>query len=242
MRSLIRRLGAVALLSGLGLVVACGEAEPPPYAGGQPGVPAGASGKSDGAGAVVDQASPDVTVLWAQALDPIGGYGEPGFDATECTPVDSFSMDCTARFEERFGRPALHPIVVSSSQSQFFCRVLEVETLSRSAALAASDGIGFYYRGYGQSGLRFVPRDRLVSAGQSTLANGEAAERHAFIGLANCWLGSASSSSRATYELKPFMQFTAGDSGIRYRNWDEANNYVLSTRVDRFDRSGELLE
>jgi hypothetical protein len=193
-------------------------------------------GKAD----TIDQDSPDVTVLKAEAIDEVR---PTHFDASKCTDPGSFDMDCTAEIEGRIGAPALHEVRAPAGEvfSSFFCRLLEVTTVSKNGAVAGADGIGFYYRGNGIEGFRFVPRSKLKKIGEVTLKNGEAATLHQFIGLANCWQGTISSSFAARYRFKPFMQFTAGDTGHVYRNWDEADDYVISASHDRFDRSAELL-
>ncbi|OFZ19540.1 MAG: hypothetical protein A2X94_12635 [Bdellovibrionales bacterium GWB1_55_8] len=94
--------------------------------------------------------------------------------------------------------PALHRI--EQSNNQFYCRLLRVHTASRSEALRSATGIGFHYYGWGSAGA-FIPMRKLKHVASGTFKNGEAAEIHEFIGLANCWLGSGSSSERASYLL-----------------------------------------
>ena len=193
---------------------------------------------------LVSQGSSDLTVLKAEALDPINGNGSPGFVESDCKPVASAPgdqrIDCTAPMEKRFGAPALHDILVPLPQSLFFCRVMRVTTVTKKAAFDNATGAGFYYRGYGGNG-RFVPKGNLKSVGEVTLKNGDAAVLHEFVGLANCFLGSASSSMQARYDFKPFVRFVTPSE--TYDNWDLAkDNYVLTTRNDRFDRSAELLK
>jgi hypothetical protein len=52
--------------------------------------------------------------------------------------------------------------------NQFFCRVLEIQTITRSAALGASNGIGFYFNGQ----LVSFARERLVKIGEALLKSG----------------------------------------------------------------------
>ncbi len=195
-----------------------------------------AEGKGDSV--VVDQRSDDLSVLRANATDAIGGDGAPGFREAECTPINDWSMDCTSAFEARYGVPALHRISVPRLSGHFYCRVLYVETATKQGALDVSDGIGFFYRGYGSEG-RFVPRDRLVQVGTATRLDGAPMAVHRFAGFANCWNGSASSSSLATYTFKPFVQFDSHD-GTLYRNWDAATDYVIKPSFPSFDRASDV--
>lgn len=211
--------------------------------GGEPG----ALGQESAADAMAaqelttNQSSSDVTVLSAEAIDVIGGNGSPPFDTSGCDARPDGAFDCTAKLEGHIGAPALQELVLrSSSSSSFFCRVLRVTTVSRSAALANADGIGFFYSGYGTS-TRFVPRAALKKLQDITLRDGSAAELHEFAGVANCWLGSSSSSMFASYEFKPFMRFTT-PSGDEYFNWDQVErNYRVSPMSTSFDRRAELL-
>src|SRR5690349_13954517 len=114
-----------------------------------------ASGEAD----LTNQPSDDMTVLKVAAQEPINGYGSPGFAADQCIrSSDGETYDCTTEMEHRFGAPALHAIKLSrwavenANSSGFFCRVLRVTTLTKPAALDASKGIGFYYRGYAGEG------------------------------------------------------------------------------------------
>src|SRR5690349_15201110 len=122
-------------------------------------------------------------------------------------------MDCTRAFEARFDAPALDTIDVT--RYGFFCRLLRVVTVSKKSAVANSEGIGFYYQGFGGgNGFRVTPRTSqgttrgLKKIGEATLKSGEPAELHEFVGLSGCWMGSSSSSYSARYDFKPFMQFT----------------------------------
>lgn len=186
---------------------------------------------------IVNQRSPDVTVLKAEALDPIGGYGSADFRADECGPGEQdYTRNCTAAMEKRYAAPALHAADIS--KTQFFCRLLRVTTATRTAALGAASGIGFYYRGYGGSG-RFIPKAELKKIGEATLKSGEPVVLHEFVGLANCWLGSSNSSYSARYEFKPYARFET--PAETYLNWDESDDYTVTVTHDRFDRSSDLL-
>lgn len=206
--------------------------------------PTPSSGKSDDP-SIVDQNRSDVTVLKAEALTPIGGQGGLEPDLSQCVALDPDDLvDCTAHFEELFGAPAMHQMILSRLHEQeFFCRLLDVQTVSREGAVADSEGIGFYYKGwkpFETEPFRFVGAQDLEEVGSATLKDGSPAKLHRFIGLANCWLGSATSSSRGTYRFKPWMEF-AGEDGMNYRNWDEADDYLIMTQISGFDRSAELL-
>lgn len=196
------------------------------------------SDESASAGALVDQPSPDITVVKAEALDPINGNGAPGFSDAECTTIDESHRDCTDAMAKRFDAPALHRIEIPTNE--FFCHVLRVTTATRAAALDASAGIGFFYDGYGGEG-RFVAKADLKTVGEAHLKNGERVVLHEFVGLANCWLGDSSSSAAASYRFKPYARFDGTDGKGPYRNWDEANDYVIRTLGDRFDRSSDVL-
>lgn len=183
---------------------------------------------------ITDQVSPDVTVLSAHVGTPIGGSGGPSYP--QC------GNDCTAAHEQLFNSPALHEIRGVNHPS-FFCRLLVVQTVTRAAALDSAVGIGFYYSGWGQEG-RFIPKAQLVPQGTVRLKNGEVGVVHRFTGLANCWLGSASSSTQANYIFKPYIAFhqPVTRTTIEYRNWDMAGDYVINTNVLDFDRSRDVLQ
>lgn len=198
---------------------------------------------------LVNQSSSDITVLKVNVIEAINGYGAPGFSAEQCkASADGQTVNCTAELERRFGAPALHEVVLAKRSveqgSQFFCRVMHVTTLTKHSAAEATTGVGFYYRGYtydvpGGDG-RFVPKADMKKVGEATRKDGAPADLHEFIGLANCWLGSATGSSRVQYEFKPYAAFEA--NGERYQNWDTVSrNHSVDTTHPAWDRSSELL-
>jgi transcription elongation factor Elf1 len=127
---------------------------------------------------------------------------------------------------------------VDSYSSQYInCKVLKITTLSQADTFYNSTGIGFYY----DHQTQFIPADNLNYVGQVTLKNGEPGVLHDFGALAVCWLGSMSSSTSYDYEFKPFL--TLADGGTCYNNWDNVSgNYIISSSVEAFDRSEELLQ
>jgi hypothetical protein len=118
----------------------------------------------------------------------------------------------------------------------FNCWVLQITTASRSAALEHADGIGFYYDG----DFGYMPRNQLFPSGFATFKNGDEATLHEFGEVAVCWSGSMSSSMNAVYQFKPFMKFVSGDTC--YLKWDYVpENYRISSSIESFDRSAEIL-
>jgi hypothetical protein len=190
---------------------------------------------------IVNQPSPDITVLKADANQAVNGYGGLGYALERCISDDAFTKDCTDQHEFIFQTPALHSIRVSSSY--YSCRLLDVVTATRKDAFLTAGEIGFYYSSGIGSGIRIVPKNKMVLIGEVQLKNGETALLHRFTGLANCWQGTASSSWRARYTFKPFLGFQDSSGSKIYRNWDSvAENYLISPYVQSFDRSQELLK
>jgi hypothetical protein len=189
---------------------------------------------------MVNQPSADVATLTVHIREPIGGHGEPGFAPSECIPLDAFMMDCTEAMERRFGAPALHEI--QASTSQFFCQAMHVETVTKKAAFDASVGIGFFYNGFGRpdDAEHFVEKERLKKVRDVTLKNGEPAVVHTFVGLAGCFLGSATSSAQKLYEVKAFVRFI-GDNGATFNNWELGDNLAFRGTNGHADRSAHLL-
>jgi hypothetical protein len=200
--------------------------------------------KSDGNAEIIDQSTTGITVLRASAEGMVDQ-----FRAEQCTPIDSASMDCTDAFQARYETPALHSIIVPTAASSFECRLLRVEVVGTREVLADATGIGFHYRGYMSAESdepRFVPGEVLAPIGDATLADGARGYVFRFLGLANCSLGSASSSEQATYELKPFVGLWDEATRTATRLWDAGpgvygGSYVISSDAPSFDRSAEVL-
>lgn len=205
------------------------------------------AGSSTGTDDLVHQTSADVTVLKvattprqihitnATAVTTGEAPSDPAFAVSACTPRPNGELDCTAPFEAAFGAPALHPILVSASKTR--CQVVTIQTVSKAAAAAASDGIGAYY-GYGagpRSSEKVVPAARLQKVADATLKNGDKAVVHTFVALGACDVGGRWGA--ATF--KPYMQFTSNEV---YKNWDAHENYAVSYNTGSFDRTSELLK
>jgi hypothetical protein len=211
------RLISSLLLTGLAFSAGC--AEP-------------AAGTALEEGPLVDQPSSDITVLEADTRDEVR--------ASTLTPDVCFEAGgCTTAFEEHFGAPALHLIPLPSTP-EFFCRVLHVTTITKRAALERSSGIGFFYSGVTSGSDFFVAKDRLAKIGEATLKDGTPVDLHEFIGLANCWRRSPSSSAATRYEFKPYL--LSESNGEVTRNWDRVEkNHAITPQAFAWDRSGDLL-
>lgn len=220
--------------------------------------------------ATIDQESGDTTVLKAFNTGVAIGVGSGALpiDLSLCYKVEGSEtygyFECARAMEKAIA--ASHPEIVgpiigrsivaaersSNDQewqvNQYFCRLLEIQTVTRNAALQSAEGIGFSYDG----SISFSALDRLVAIGTATLRNGESATIHRFQAPAFCWRGSATSSSRATYDFKPFLQFKAVNGDV-FRNWDAVpQNYAVGrvgfngttsngSWIEGFDRSAEVL-
>jgi hypothetical protein len=220
--------------------------------------------------ATIDQESGDTTVLksFNTGVSIGSGGGAQSIDLNVCDKLEGGEtyayFECTRAIESAIA--ASHPEIVgpvlgrnvvaaerSSSNdawrvNQYFCRLLEIQTVTRNAALQNAEGIGFSYEG----AFSFIPLEKLVAIGTATLRNGETATLHRFQAPAFCWRGSATSSSRATYDFKPFLQFKAANGDV-FRNWDSVpQNYAVGrvgfngttsngSWIEGFDRSAEVL-
>jgi hypothetical protein len=210
---------------------------------------------------IVNQVSSDITILKAFNTNvPLGSYGnELNFQNCEVSNQNGnfADLDCTNEIKNivankapnvvaplietlKFGSAFLNSNTQTYEVSQYFCKVLEIHTISKKGIADNSTGIGFFKDGQ----FVKVPKSELVKIGEATLKDGNIGEIHKFIGTGFCWRGSASSSSNASYSFKPFVEF-AGDNNVAYRNWDVAqNNYIVGrvngNWVESFDRTQEL--
>jgi hypothetical protein len=220
--------------------------------------------------ATIDQESGDTTVLKAfNTRVAIGvGSGAQPIDVNQCEKLEDSetyaNFDCSRAIESMIAAshpdivgPVIGRIIVRAERpsadyawqvNQYFCRLLEIQTVTRNVALQSAEGIGFSYNG----SPSFSALEKLVAIGTVTLRNGETATLHRFQAPAFCWRGSVTSSSRATYDFKPFLQFTAVNGDV-FRNWDSVpQNYAVGrvgftgttsngSWIEGFDRSAEVL-
>jgi hypothetical protein len=115
--------------------------------------------------------------------------------------------------------------------------------VSKETGLRNADTVGFWSmeatEGFQATNSgRLIPKEKLHQSGTASLENGARAVLHDFVGVTNCTLGPTASSR----QFKPFMDFSSAPDKRIYRNWDIANNYVISRNVTEFDRSGEVLK
>lgn len=185
---------------------------------------------------IVNQDSDDVTVLRARATEPLA------LDAGKCVAAAAGTVDCTAALEQRFGAPSLHALIVPSGYDFAGCNLVRVTTASKTSAVAASTGIG-WYAAEATAGSQSMTSGRLVNTGrfkQTGTANlkvGGAGLLHEFVGVANCTVDQSS----ADRLFKPYLQFENAADGNIYRNWDRSPNYRLSRTAPQFDRSAQVL-
>ena len=186
---------------------------------------------------IVHQDRDDVTVVRAQTSPLM-------LDIAACTSIDGVSVDCTDALAQAAGAPSLHRVVVRANSTLAGCVLIRVVTASKDAALATTQGIGFWSSQAADGNLaaedsgRFVPKALLRTAGTGTLRAGGAATLHEFAGVANCQAGPGVALERL---FKPYMQFGGGGDGRTFRNWDLASNYRISATITSFDRTGEVL-
>jgi len=187
---------------------------------------------------VVNQTRDDVTVVRA-VTSPVA------LDTTRCAAIDGVSVDCTAALVEAAGgAPAFHRVLLGAGQDVSGCAVARVTTVSKNAALATAEGIGFWSAQAAGGNVaaensgRFVGKAALKPLGPATLRNGDPATLHEFVGLTNCPLGQGSSMGRL---FKPYMQFLGAPDGRIFRNWDLADNYRIDSAITQFDRSADVV-
>lgn len=211
---------------------------------------------------VVDQVSPDITVLKSFPTDhrvAVKG-GEPAqleLDLAACELRSergggAVDLDCSGQLAALLAEkapavaaPLVLPDLVTAArtpsgglQSQHHCTIQEIQTITRTKALPDALGIGFWFNGQ----LTFVPTSELVEVGSARLRTGDSATIHRFLAPIFCWKGSVSNTVRETYLFKPFLLFQ-DEEGTSFRSWDLArSNYRLQfASVKGFDRTQELV-
>lgn len=178
------------------------------------------------------------------------------------------TLDCTDQIERLVGTPLMHDVVVRTSLYKVFlydvcryegpdksypqhcfsefadsqnlnCYVTRVFTVLRADKVNPDfAAIGFYAK----QGIRTVSRQVLAHKQSVTLKDGAYAHVHEFASLNKCWAGSMSSSMNWETKFRPFAAYSWSGSPTLVRHWDAVeSDYVLSGRVESFDRSAELL-
>jgi hypothetical protein len=112
---------------------------------------------------------------------------------------------------------------------------------SKDTGLAAASGIGYSAAVSGgnlapEDPGRFIPKARLKASGTATLKSGAPATLHEFVGVTNC-LGAGPEPPGRLFKL--YLQFE-GDGKI-FHNWDQPENYCISSTIPQFDRSADVL-
>ena len=187
---------------------------------------------------VVNQGRDDVQLVKATV------EGAVSIDPSRCRPTTGAVLDCTQELERASGAPSLERIAVPEGFTFAGCQLLRVTTASRTAALPAALGIGFYSSDvtggqFSPDRGRLVPATDLKAAGNATLKGGAAATLHQFSALVNCELGP---NANAAKQLKPYMDFAGGPPRTVYRNWDLiAGNYAVGGQVNQIDRGPDIL-
>jgi hypothetical protein len=110
----------------------------------------------------------------------------------------------------------------------------------RHTGLAAASGIGYSAAVSGgnlapEDPGRFIPKARLKASGTATLKSGAPATLHEFVGVANR-LGAGPEPPGRLFKL--YLQFE-GDGKI-FHNWDQPENYRISSTIPQFDRSADV--
>jgi hypothetical protein len=184
---------------------------------------------------IINQASDDVTVSKAKAVEPVT------LDTKTCVTANAGMLDCTAALEKKYGAPSLHTVLVAKGYNFAGCNLLRVTTASKPGAISVTTGLGWYAAeatagSQSMTGGRFITPDQLKQTGTATLKVGGPGVLHELIGVANCTVEQGS----ADRLFKPYLQFDADDGNV-YRNWDRAQNYRISRGVPQFDRSADVL-
>lgn len=193
---------------------------------------------TDTPAAVVNQSRDDVQLLQA-AIEPL-----PALDLARCTAADAGSLDCTAELSRVAAAPSLERVTVPAGYGFAGCQLARVTTVTRAAALATTQGIGFYASDEtaGQfsvdHGRRISPGE-LKAAGNATLKNGQPAQLQQFAGLVNCTLAA---NVQSELRFKPYIDFVGDPARTTYRNWDVSpDNHMLGGDMTQIDRRAELL-
>lgn len=197
---------------------------------------------------ILNRASTDVSVLYAESAR-IEWDRPVDLSFQDCRPISTQGpqgvlWDCTEAFEWAYGYPSMHAVILGNEDFNrtrrgggIPCELLKVTTVSASAAVRESAGIGFWYEGPWGAAQRLVPVNRLVQVALTQLRDGREAYLHRFIALANC---ATSSDRNPTVSFKPYMEFQTSDA--IYRNWDSIEgNYRVGPMQKPVDRSREIL-
>jgi hypothetical protein len=186
---------------------------------------------------VVNQTRNDITVVRVE-VTPLN------LDATACSRLDTGTLDCTEALAQSAQAPSFHRVLIGVNQDLSTCDLVRVTTASRNAAMPTSSGVGFWSSQVLGANLaaedsgRFTEKGGLKQTGAATLANGDSASLHQFVGVSNCAL---SGTDRLTRLFKPFMRFENASNGPIFQNWDVSANYEIKGPETQFDRSGQVL-
>ena len=184
---------------------------------------------------IVNQDRDDVTVVRASTT-------ALALDTSRCTRIDAGLIDCTDALARAANAPSFHRVVLTANANVSSCALLRVTMASKGAGFATASGIGFYSAAVSGGNLapedsgRFIPKERLKASGTATLKSGAPATLHDFVGVTNC-LGAGPEPPGRLF--KPYMQFEA--DGKIFHNWDQAENYRISSTIPQFDRSADVL-
>jgi hypothetical protein len=186
---------------------------------------------------IVDQNTEDITIVRANAIEDVT------IDLSKCGPIASENVDCTEELERVSQAPSLHTVVVPAGYQFDGCKLLRVTSASKEAGVNNAEAVGFWSMeetdGFQATNSgRVLSKDRLRQTGTATLKSGAPAILHEFVGIANCALGETASRR----QFKPFMDFRSPPDKKIFRNWDFANNHMISRDQTEFDRSGDVLK
>jgi hypothetical protein len=187
---------------------------------------------------LVNQSRDDVQLVRA-TLDP-----GVTIDPTRCRLGEAQTVDCTDELSRVAGAPSLERITVHAGSSHVGCQLLRVTTATKTAALPAALGIGFYAADTAPSQFsnnvgRLVPTTALKTTGNAQLKSGQPAVLHEFAALVNCQVAPGTIAGK---QLKPYMDFVGGPPRTVFRNWDPfGGNYVFGTPAEPLDRGPAVL-
>jgi hypothetical protein len=187
---------------------------------------------------VVNRDRNDITVVRVE-VTPLN------LDKALCTRLDAAGMrDCTEALALGAGAPSFHTFIVTANQNLAGCDLVRVTTATRNAAWPTAAGVGFWSSqavganvAADDSG-RFTEKGSMKQTGAATLANGDPASLHQFVGVSNCGLPDT---DRVTRLFKPYMRFDNAANGPIFQNWDISANYEIRGPDTQFDRSGQIL-
>ncbi|MEA2757785.1 MAG: hypothetical protein QOH65_398 [Methylobacteriaceae bacterium] len=187
---------------------------------------------------VVNQTNNDIAVVRV-AVTPLN------LDKALCSRLDpAGTLDCTEALAMNAQAPSFHRVLFGSTQDLSTCNLVRVTTASRNATLPAATGIGFWSSQAVGANLaaedsgRFSEKPNLKQVGTATLANGDPAILHQFVGVSNCMI---QGTDRLTRLFKPYMRFDDTANGRIVQNWDVSLNYQIQGPDTQFDHSGQVL-